>query len=196
MVFYGAGVGVFLKLRQPHQPHNTCSGANFQISGLRGLKFWSSKAASWFRLIGQGLFLCKSAEKTRIRTKKNQFFNTIRCHRKSSSVPHRLSAPLAIPEIHQDSGRSEKRKWFWRCFLTTWDMHIEVSIHGGTSTYHPFLDGILPEINHPFLGSPLIGTPINILFARRSALGRRRWAFLSGRKRTIRPKFDGRTESE
>ena len=29
MVFYGAGVGVFLKLRQPHQPHNTCSGANF-----------------------------------------------------------------------------------------------------------------------------------------------------------------------
>ena len=28
------------------------------------------------------------------------------------------------------------------------------SINGGTPSYHPFLDGIFPEINQPFLGYP------------------------------------------
>ena len=36
--------------------------------------------------------------------------------------------------------------------------HVGVSINGGTISYHPFLDGIFPEIQHPAIGVP--GTPM------------------------------------
>ena len=59
-------------------------------------------------------------------------------------------APTAVMFQHADSG--ESTKGFKRS--------IRWSKIGGTPSYHPFIDGIFHEINHPaFLGTHIYGNP-------------------------------------
>ena len=37
--------------------------------------------------------------------------------------------------------------------------YLEVSWNRGTPSHHPYLDGIVPNKNHPFMGTPISGTP-------------------------------------
>ena len=40
-----------------------------------------------------------------------------------------------------------------------WKIPWKSHENGGTPSYHPFTDGIFPEINHPFWGTPFMETP-------------------------------------
>ena len=75
-------------------------------------------------------------------------------------VAHHRSAWSAWSQRCQ---RCQRRRWRWASWVNWMDSFCGGFLsHGGTSSHHPWLDGIFHEINHPgFLGTPM--TPISPL---------------------------------
>ena len=51
------------------------------------------------------------------------------------------------------------RNWQHPNLKNEWEKYGAFLSHRGTPSHHPFIDGMFPEINHPFGGTPSYGKP-------------------------------------
>ena len=77
--------------------------------------------------------------------------------------------------------------------LDIWSEDVVVSWNRGTSSHHPFLDGIFPEINHPASGiPPFMETPMLKIIAHGTPKLQSEPIFRAGRlRREARPAAGG-----